>query len=270
MASKKVIASVLKDLQECSEFLDTISAAVERSVEKKLGEILERLDLQDERLSRLETSLKKTDKLCADLQTQINDSTHNITTQCEQLNASIVDLTTSKNNMEQKINPLKETLDTKCNTIDKLESTLNDLEQYSRRNCLRIFGVPQRPDEKTDEAVLDVARRIGVQLGIPDIDRSHRVGKQPSGDRSRGIIVKLASYRTRQKLIQNRRKLKGTGITIHEDLTSKNRELLLKAQGHEKVTSAWTVDGRVFILIPANNGTSVKRVIRCKEDLIKL
>ena len=234
-----------------------------------MEEILGRLDLQDERLSRLEISLKKTD-LCTDLQTQINDSTHNITTQCEQLRASIVDLTTSQNNMEQKIKPLKETLDTKCNTIDKLESTVNDLEQYSMRNCLRIFGVPQLPDEKTDVTVVDVARRIGVELGISDTDRSHRVGKQPSGDRNRGIIVKLASYRTRQKLLQNRRKLKGSGITIHEDLTSKNRELLLKAQGHVKVTSAWIVDGRVFILIPASNGNSVKRVIRCKEDLIKL
>ena len=222
-------------------------------------------------MSQLETSLKETDKLCSDLQTQINDTLQNTTSQHERLDATVLDLSTKTDNMKQKINSLEQTLDSKCNVINKLESTVNDLEQYSRRNCLRILGVPQLPQENTDEVVQDVARKIGVTLSPADNDRSHRVGKQPTDDRkSRGIIVIFTTYSTRQKFLQNRRRLKGTDTTIHEDLTSKNRDLLLKAQEHEKVTSAWTIDGRVFILIPANNGNSIKRLIKCKEDLTKL
>ena len=146
--------------------------------------------------------------------------------------------------------------------------TVNDLEQYS---CLRIFGVPQLPQENTDEVIQDVARKIGVALSPADNDSIHRVGKQPTDDRkSRGIIVKFTTYRARQKLLQNHRMLKGTGTTIHEDLTSKNRDLLLIAQEHEKVTSAWTIYGRVFTLIPASNGNSIRHLIKCKEDLTKL
>ena len=49
------------------------------------------------------------------------------------------------------------------NDIDKLEkkckTNIDDLEQYSRRSCLRIGGVKEEDTENTDEIVMDIARR---------------------------------------------------------------------------------------------------------------
>ena len=49
-----------------------------------------------------------------------------------------------------------------------VEQENDGLEQYSRRNSLRISGYPEDKDEHTDQ-VVDIASN--------DIDRSHRVGK---------------------------------------------------------------------------------------------
>ena len=57
-----------------------------------------------------------------------------------------------------------------------LEAQADQAEQYSRRNCLRISGVPETPDESTDNIVMSIANDIDSDIRIHDIDRSHRVG----------------------------------------------------------------------------------------------
>ena len=52
-------------------------------------------------------------------------------------------------------------------TQEELRSTvirLDQLESYSRRNCINISGVPEAAGERTDELVLDVARAAGVNM----------------------------------------------------------------------------------------------------------
>ncbi|PSN36273.1 hypothetical protein C0J52_19950 [Blattella germanica] len=73
---------------------------------------------------------------------------------------------------------MKTALEEKDKKIADLESTLleksDDLEQYQRRQCLRIFSVEETREEDTDKLVLDVAAKIGVDLQIRDTDRCHR------------------------------------------------------------------------------------------------
>ena len=56
--------------------------------------------------------------------------------------------------------------------VDKVEIAADSNEQYSRRNNLRISGRPFADNKKTDEIVLKLARDVGVNLNIWDIDRS--------------------------------------------------------------------------------------------------
>ena len=78
--------------------------------------------------------------------------------------------------------------------VEKLEAKADAAEQYSRRNCLRIAGVPENEAADTDSYVLDLSRAIGAEIALTDTERSHRVGR-PSTGRTRDIIVKFASYR---------------------------------------------------------------------------
>ena len=83
--------------------------------------------------------------------------------------------------------------DNSDDAIRKLESMVGDLEsaneklrldsdaqeQYSRRNCLLLHGIPET-ELDTDAAVMSVcSEKLGVQLTKSSIDRSHRLGYRP-------------------------------------------------------------------------------------------
>ena len=60
--------------------------------------------------------------------------------------------------------------------VEKLEAKADAAEQYSRRNCLRITGVPEDKAADTDRYVLDLSRAIGEEIVLTDIERSHHAG----------------------------------------------------------------------------------------------
>ena len=66
----------------------------------------------------------------------------------------------------------------KLKKVHALESTADAVEQYSRRNNLRITGIPKSLGEDTDTHVLELTRAIDEGITLSDIDCSHRVGKQ--------------------------------------------------------------------------------------------
>lgn len=97
-----------------------------------------------------------------------------------------------------------ENLETKVRT---LESTVDDLEQYSRRNSIRISGIPEVQHEDVQSRVLDLFNhKMGVDTSIDDVDRMHRVGKR--GDRPRAVLVKFATYRAREAVYRAKKFLK--------------------------------------------------------------
>ena len=68
--------------------------------------------------------------------------------------------------------------------VGALESQVNQAEQYSRRNCLRISGIQESSNENTDEIVLKMASDNGSGIQPIDIDRSHRIGN-PNRNRTK-------------------------------------------------------------------------------------
>ena len=100
---------------------------------------------------------------------------------------------------------------------------LNDLEQYTRKNTVRMFGVSDNKDEtaeRTMEVAVGVLDKIGVNIATADIDIAHRIGKFQLG-KQRPMIVKFMSRIHKNQALYQRRRLKGTGIGISEDLTAK-------------------------------------------------
>ena len=75
--------------------------------------------------------------------------------------------------------------------VEVLEDKADDLEQYSRRNSLRISGIPEREDV-LQETLRVVNSTLLPPLTVDEIDRVHRVGpKLP--DKTRQILIKLAT-----------------------------------------------------------------------------
>jgi hypothetical protein len=80
--------------------------------------------------------------------------------------------------------------------VKSLEKSMDATEQYSRRNSLRISGIPESSDENTDAIILDISHEIGSDLSLPEIDRTHRVGKRKINGKPRDIITKFGTLRS--------------------------------------------------------------------------
>ena len=57
--------------------------------------------------------------------------------------------------------------------LAETKAQLNSLEQYSRRLCLDVSGIPETDNEDTDRLIMDTAKLAGVEISKDDIDRSH-------------------------------------------------------------------------------------------------
>ena len=127
--------------------------------------------------------------------------------------------------------------------ILQLEAKLDDLEQYGRRNLLRISGIEEDVEgEDLPAKVNNVLTVLGLENSV-QIDRLHRVGPRPRRDtdrtqkhRSRLVLVKFANYTSRDAVIKTRSSLKEKlpGVYINENLTQPKAKLLYEARKLKK------------------------------------
>ena len=79
---------------------------------------------------------------------------------------------------KETIKKLQQNLSVMNKRLDDMDKELDKHEQYSRRNCILIHGIPEKKDEDTDKEILKVINdNIDENVNITDIDRSHRIGK---------------------------------------------------------------------------------------------
>ena len=183
----------------------------------------------------------------------------------------------------QKLDDLEKSVSTNSTEVKNLTNRLDHLEQYSRRNNIRILGVKTTPDENTDDIVREVAHRIGIAISPGDIDRSHRLHRpgnapeRPQGSYANAarasnttpppILVKFTSYKPKFQMMKHRRKLKGSGIVVIEDLTKKNAYLLSQTSKKNNVKATWSLDGRVYALVKTTDGREMRKHITSLTDL---
>lgn len=158
--------------------------------------------------------------------------------------------------------------------VAKAESENDALEQYTRRNSVRISGVPEIEGENTEEVVFRLADALKSNIGPSDIDRLHRVGKPRADGRHRVIIIKFAKYNARQRVYLKRMDLRDCEnddmktVFINEDLTKLRSKLLFDARTLvkvDKLKSAYSTNGKIFV----RDNSDDRYLIKTKVDLLK-
>ena len=136
----------------------------------------------------------------------------------------------------------------------KLSESIDNLEIYSRRQCLRIDGVKVGDSDETSEKVVEIVHNLIKEVGIKTsdmvIDRAHRIGPvivNKNNDRVRSIIVKFVNFRVRTLFYEKRKDLDNE-IKIRIDLTKKKYELLKATREliQNRVNSRYRKDTFVF------------------------
>lgn len=124
---------------------------------------------------------------------------------------------------------IKDKLATVTEENGKLKAKLIDLESRSRRNNVRIVGLPEdiegtRPTAFFSQLLLDVFGEDTLGKA-PDLDRAHRtlMAKPGPGEKPRAVVICFHSYQTKELVIRRSREMRGklkyrdTPIHVFED-----------------------------------------------------
>ena len=152
-------------------------------------------------------------------------------------------------------------VDKKVNSLEsKLGDSVDELEQYSRRNCLLLHGVRELEGENKNDIIMKTMKEeIDIDIRQQDLDQKHRVDntKVCKEGKSRPIIIKFSRYYVHSAVDKKKKK-----VLITERLTAKRVGLLQEAQGKYRLRNIWTTDGRN--LYKENN-----RIFLYKNKVIK-
>ena len=110
-----------------------------------------------------------------------------------------------------------------------------------------MHGIEEESNENTDQRVIEVlCESMGETISIQDIDRTHRLPRKKPEEKSRPVIVMCVRYNTRNLIFKNKKKLKGSRISITENLTAKRMKKLQTAREEHRFKSVWTQNGRIM------------------------
>ncbi|XP_055959460.1 uncharacterized protein LOC130014375 [Patella vulgata] len=182
-------------------------------------------------------------------------------------------------NFHERFEQMEASMKAKESECKSLANKLNNnLEQYTRKAHLRVFGVKETPNEDCVKIVSKLIKdKVKIDKSI-SIEAAHRVGPLPnvSSDdttpktvKPRGIIVRFMRRDERQLVVSNRRKLAKSGVSIVEDMTVENIRLLDKLQKHPLVKSSWFSNGKVKAQGHNNNVCRVELVPELDDQLIR-
>ncbi len=118
-------------------------------------------------------------------------------------------------------------------------------EQYSRKNNVKIFGMQEEKGENCREKVYCLVKeKLGIDLRAEQIPVAHRVR---SFRKPHPMIVRFDDRTTKIGVMKARKKLKGTKISIGEDMCKDLVTVYNRVKQNSRVVSAWMWDGKVFI-----------------------
>ena len=177
--------------------------------------------------------------------------------------------------LEKRLHATTTSLDSARNDLREHTESLDNLEQYTRKNSLEFHGVPENSYESTEQAILRIAAALEVQVIPSDIEISHKLRRK---NKNSVIIARFCSHKVKTSLYKARIKLKNTKaadlfpgfatavrskdrLFISENLTNYRRRLVDSANQRRRdgcITSVWTMDGKVYVKTsPDGNPTRI-------------
>ena len=175
-----------------------------------------RLDRLSEEIQDNNERLEKLNKETVDLKISLETSQEIFEKKFQKVNDN---LSKQKQKHKEDINELWKDNDQLC-------ERLRDLEDRSRRDNVRIDGIAELENETWEqtEEILHNLFKEKLELENISVERAHRVGNKGKNNK-RTIVLKLASFKDKLKIISEARKLKGTNISINEDYSKETLEI---------------------------------------------
>ena len=131
--------------------------SMERLFDRKLGPLHGKIDGVSCKLDEAITSLKFLSEMY------------------DELNVKVTTLEKREKELVQENQWLRGEVNKLAKRVTDDELANDELEQYSRRDCIEIRNIPVTKDENANRIVIELADKIGVNIQETDISISHRV-----------------------------------------------------------------------------------------------
>ena len=168
-----------------------------------------------------------------------------------------------------KVNQLEDSISHFENDLYDNMASLDATQQYLRRDCLEITGIPVIPLDNPNRLVVELSSALDIDLNEQEISTAHRL---PATKKVKErIIVKFVRRDKRNEIYKQRSKLHGkdtsclpsvaaelgksiadrpTKIYINESLTAYRRRLFGKINSFKNTNKwkyLWTTNGTIHV-----------------------
>lgn len=133
--------------------------------------------------------------------------------------------------------------------LELVARSLDDLEMRSRSKVLLLHGVP----EANLEDAMAMATKICTEtLQVHDVAVGsllvcHRLGKKARSSKPRPLLLRFSTCLLRERVWGAKTKLRGSGMSLSEFLTSNRHSVFVEARRVYGVKHSWTSGGRVVV-----------------------
>ncbi|XP_028412580.1 uncharacterized protein LOC114535474 [Dendronephthya gigantea] len=237
---------------------------------------------------------KLDEKLSPIVQTvnDLKDSMQFLSDKYDSVNNRVDELESKYNLVQQENKFLKAEILKLSKVGDDLAKNVDAMNQYGRRDCSEISGLPVEPHEDTNQLVIRVANLMGVHIDESDISVSHRLPISNNLDSNRArspalnipkVIVKFVRREKKEQFYKGRKNLKNkttkdlklarlseNNIYVSESLSPRNNELFkacLQFRRDNAFKFIWTQQGRIYL---RKNNDTPARLIATRHDLENL
>ena len=102
----------------------------------------------------------------------------NVTPQSKLLQELRTDFMLFQKETNESLSSVKKDIGELKSQVSDTSRQVDELNQYSRRNCILIHGINQSPNENVDSIVLQVIHeKLNLKdIGLSHLDRCHRIG----------------------------------------------------------------------------------------------
>ena len=131
------------------------------------------------------------------------------------------------------------------NRVSDLERKIDDLEARSKRNNLIFYGIPDKSGSSAEDCEETLKSVLKEKMGVQGVtfDRVHRIRTNRT---PQPMIARFTFYKERQRVLQEKKKLKGSSLFISEDFPNSIREIREKLK--PTLTSARKDNKRSFMV----------------------
>ena len=109
---------------------------------------------------------------------------------------------------------------------------------------MRVFGLKLDGNDYASSIVSLCQDKLGISIQPDDIGAAHPLNSRPGAKPA--MIVRFRTGALRDQVLRARKKLKDTGISMAEDLTSLNVKLMKRLKNNTKLKDVWSLKGRIF------------------------